>query len=159
MTLGKSLCLGISVSSHVAWADLSLPSLARKLAGALHSCRGLSTEPCLESVPGAGAAEHLAAVIGQGQEQRQGWEPKELPVGAHLWIPQYVRRSWGLTSSEPLRSHLYGSEPPGGAEGRENELLELTDSWSWGCLPWAAPQPPPPLGKPRVPGKLAAEGD
>lgn len=39
------------------------------------------------------------------------------------------------SSLEPPRSHLYSSKSPGEAERRENELLELTESWSWGCLP------------------------
>ena len=39
------------------------------------------------------------------------------------------------SSLEPPRSHIYGSKPPGGAERRENALLELTESRSWGCLP------------------------
>lgn len=91
VTLGKSLCLGIPVSSRVARADLSLPCLAR-------SCPGpwTAVEGCARAVPGvrAGSRGHRAPC--QGQERRPGWEPEDSPVAAGLWVPQYIRRSWGL---------------------------------------------------------------
>ena len=109
---------------------------------------------------GSGAAEHLAAVIGQGQERRQGWEPKESPVAADLWFPQYVRRSWGLPLHWSPRILISTAlSPQGEPRGVRMRFWSSQSLGAGGACHQAAPWPPPPLGKLRAPGKLVAEGD
>lgn len=53
-------------------------------------------------------------------------------MGADFWVSQEVRRSWGLPFHGSPRVLISMALCRGGAEVHENELGELTGSWSWG---------------------------